>query len=185
MMTSSNGNILRVTGSLCGEFTGHRWIPLTQASDAEIWFFSLICAWINGWVNSSEAGDLRRHRAHYDVTLMYIVSLDVIKLWSLRLHIIVWGVINDKSAAVVYIMPWHQLGTKSLSKPIMTHFSDTYIIARPTRVNTYIHIQNLRRLQHRKKVIEDFRERNIYIYILERNNNWIEDISWIFYSMVV
>ena len=27
----------------------------------------LICAWINGWVNNSEAGDLRRHRAHYDV----------------------------------------------------------------------------------------------------------------------
>ena len=34
MMTSSNGNIFRVTGPLCGEFTGHRWIPLTQASDA-------------------------------------------------------------------------------------------------------------------------------------------------------
>ena len=27
--------------------------------------FSLICAWMNGWVNSH---DLRRHRAHYDVT---------------------------------------------------------------------------------------------------------------------
>ena len=27
-------------------------------------------AWINGWVNNSEGGDLRRHRAHYDVTLM-------------------------------------------------------------------------------------------------------------------
>ena len=24
--------------------------------------FSLSCAWINGWVNNSEAGDLRRHR---------------------------------------------------------------------------------------------------------------------------
>ena len=24
MMTSSNGNIFRVTGPLCGEFTGHR-----------------------------------------------------------------------------------------------------------------------------------------------------------------
>ena len=29
--------------------------------------FSLICAWINGWVNTREAGDLRRHRAHYDL----------------------------------------------------------------------------------------------------------------------
>ena len=39
MMTSSNGNISRVTGPLCGEFTGHRWIPLTKASDAELWSF--------------------------------------------------------------------------------------------------------------------------------------------------
>ena len=32
--------------------------------------FSLNCAWINGWVNNREAGDLRRHRAHYNVTVM-------------------------------------------------------------------------------------------------------------------
>ena len=32
--------------------------------------FSLICAWINGWVNNREAGDLRRHRAYYDVIVM-------------------------------------------------------------------------------------------------------------------
>ena len=38
MMTSSNGNIFRVTGHLCGEFTGPRWIPHTKASDAELWF---------------------------------------------------------------------------------------------------------------------------------------------------
>ena len=39
MMTSSNGNIFRVTGLLCGEFTGPRWIPRTKASDAEIWCY--------------------------------------------------------------------------------------------------------------------------------------------------
>ena len=33
--------------------------------------FSLICAWINGWVNNREPGDLRGHRVHYDVTVMY------------------------------------------------------------------------------------------------------------------
>ena len=32
--------------------------------------FSLICARINGWVNNGEAGDLRRSRAYYDVTVM-------------------------------------------------------------------------------------------------------------------
>ena len=35
--------------------------------------FSLICVWINGWVNNREAGNLRRHRAHYDVIVMMIL----------------------------------------------------------------------------------------------------------------
>ena len=74
MMTSSNGNIFRVTGHLCGEFTGHRWIPRTKASDGELWCFALICAWINGWVNNVEAGQLRRHRAHYDVNVMWYMD---------------------------------------------------------------------------------------------------------------
>ena len=34
--------------------------------------FSVICAWINGWVNNREAGDLRRHRAHcYLIAMSY------------------------------------------------------------------------------------------------------------------
>ena len=32
--------------------------------------FSLISAWINEWVNNRQAGDLRRHRGHYDVIVM-------------------------------------------------------------------------------------------------------------------
>ena len=32
--------------------------------------FSLICVWINDWVNNRETGDLRRYRAHCDVTVM-------------------------------------------------------------------------------------------------------------------
>ena len=39
MMTSPNGNIFRVTGHLCGEFTGPRWISYTKPSNAELWFF--------------------------------------------------------------------------------------------------------------------------------------------------
>ena len=35
--------------------------------------FSLICAWTNGWVNNRDAGDLKRHRAHYDVNVMTTV----------------------------------------------------------------------------------------------------------------
>ena len=39
MMTLLKGNILSVTTPSCGEFTCHRWIPLTKASDAELWDF--------------------------------------------------------------------------------------------------------------------------------------------------
>ena len=72
MMTSSNGNIFRVTGHLCGEFTG----PRVNSPHKGQWrgglMFSLICAWINRWVNNREAGDLRRYHAHYDVTVMIL-----------------------------------------------------------------------------------------------------------------
>ena len=43
MMTSSTGNIFRVTGPLWGKSTGHQWIPHIKASDAELWCF-LWCA---------------------------------------------------------------------------------------------------------------------------------------------
>ena len=50
----------------------HRW-PVNSPHKGQ-WcralMFSLICAWINGWVNNREAGDLRRHHTHYDVTVM-------------------------------------------------------------------------------------------------------------------
>ena len=68
MMTSSNGNIFRVTGPLCGEFTGPGEFPtqrpVTRGFDV---FFDLR---INGWVNNRQAGDLRRHRGHYNVSVM-------------------------------------------------------------------------------------------------------------------
>ena len=34
--------------------------------------FSLISARLNGWVNNREAGDLRRIRPHYDVTVQFL-----------------------------------------------------------------------------------------------------------------
>ena len=37
--------------------------------------FSLIYAWTKGWTNSRNAGDLRRHCAHYDVIVMHAVLL--------------------------------------------------------------------------------------------------------------
>ena len=80
MITLSNGIIFRVTGHLCREFTGPRWIPRTKASDAERWCFLLICIWINGWVNNREAVDLRRNRAHCDVTVV-MSPISILQPW--------------------------------------------------------------------------------------------------------
>ena len=48
---------------------GHSLFPAQRHKGGAL-MFSLICAWINGWVNNREAGDLKRHHAHYDVTVM-------------------------------------------------------------------------------------------------------------------
>ena len=45
--------------------------------------FSLICAWINAWVNNREAGDLRRPRAHYNIIVMNIHALALFLKMSL------------------------------------------------------------------------------------------------------
>ena len=68
-MTSSNGNIFRVTGPLWGIHRSSVNSPHKGQWRGAL-LFSLICAWINGWVNNRETGDLRRHRAPYDVIVM-------------------------------------------------------------------------------------------------------------------
>ena len=52
---------------------GIHWSPVNSPyKDQWCWalMFSLICAWINGGVSNRDAGDLRPHRAHYDVFVM-------------------------------------------------------------------------------------------------------------------
>ena len=56
---------------------GIHWSPVNYPQKGQCrgaLMFPLICAWINGWTNNREAGELSRHRAHYDVTVMYSVS---------------------------------------------------------------------------------------------------------------
>ena len=79
-MTSSNGNISRVTGPLCGEVTGEfpSQRPVTRSF---VVFFDLD---LNKRL--SEVGDLRRHRAHYDVTVMSFTCLRVI-VWKSTLFL--------------------------------------------------------------------------------------------------
>ena len=54
---------------------GIHWLPVNSPYKGQ-WcralMLPLICPWINSWVNNREAGDLRCHRAHYDITVMLI-----------------------------------------------------------------------------------------------------------------
>ena len=61
-MTSSNGDIFRVSGHLINSPHKGQWRGALM--------FSLICVRINDWVNNREADDLRRYRAHCDVIVM-------------------------------------------------------------------------------------------------------------------
>ena len=69
-MTSLNETLSALLAICAGnspvisEFPAQR--PVTRSFVAL--FF--IRVWMNGWVNNGEAGDLRRHRAHYDDILM-------------------------------------------------------------------------------------------------------------------
>ena len=59
--------------------------------------FSLICIWINGWVNNLEAGDLRRYRAHCGVTVMNVQNVQ----WDLKIspgtsYVLSLSAINEK-----------------------------------------------------------------------------------------
>ena len=69
MMLPWNGNLFRVTGHLCGEFSGPRWIP-HKGQWRGVLMFSFIYAQINGWVNNRKAGDLGHHHVYYDITVM-------------------------------------------------------------------------------------------------------------------
>ena len=85
--------------------------------------FSLICAWTNGCANNRDAGDLRRHRAHYDVTVMvntnslyrwidndvywkYITlykQMTIMKLTTMIMMIIMWGLYIYNVISDMYI----------------------------------------------------------------------------------
>ena len=58
------GTFSALLGPLWGKSTSH-WCGALM--------FSLICAWSYGWANNQDAGDVRRHCAHYDVTVIWPV----------------------------------------------------------------------------------------------------------------
>ena len=69
---------------------------------------SLICVSINCWVNNREAGDLRRHRGHYDVNVMFNSFPPSAAYMRQCIGL-----------ALVQIMVCRLFGAKPLSKPML------------------------------------------------------------------
>ena len=104
---------------------GHQCFPLTKSRDAEL---SLICAWINGWISNQKAGDLRRHLAHCDFTVMrdhyhkYPLRLD--KLFTRFFNELQWsntwvGTGLVMAAGVTWNILWiaiHRDGSHTIAK---------------------------------------------------------------------
>ena len=103
--------------------------------------FSFICVWIIGWVNNRETGDMRRYRAHCDVSVM--TGLDLLGLnkitenspatfpnaFSLMKKLIFWlkfhwSLFLWVRMTLVQVMAWHRTGHKPLSEPMMAKFHD-------------------------------------------------------------
>ena len=77
--------------------------------------FSLICAWINAWVNNRKAGDFRRHRSHYDAIVMIPPHHD--DSAKQHAHNRNWYNTRDRK-------PWHSCSTFSWNKK--NHYKITY-----------------------------------------------------------
>ena len=109
-----------------GEFLAQR--PVTRSFNI---FF--ICVWINGWVNNREAGDVRRYRAYYDVTLVNfldvwllftgqnLTKIFVEPLWRLSFfHMnFYWKTLPLHTRNLFHSIEWHFLSMGKLSTTFM------------------------------------------------------------------
>ena len=110
MMTSSNGNIFRVTGHLCEEFNGYRLNPRTKASDAELWCFS--------WSAPEQMDNVK--------------TWDGVMLWEEFIIIIFWNgfttILRDIYTPILrdgFSSPWEFLTPVTMGKMDSRPWNDT------------------------------------------------------------
>ena len=77
--------------------------------------FSLICSWTNGW-RHRDAGDFRRHRDHYDVTVMHFELIET--EWRISTSANKVIICSDAGLLVAFI--WTNAGWSS-TRPIATN----------------------------------------------------------------
>ena len=120
--------------------------------------FSLICAWINRWVNNCEAGDLRRYRAHYDriritelntMPVFYLSFYVTISTWTfgmLPIHILISHPYSNING-VISCLPFHMgivrhLIAKMYLLLIYVEMSDTQLFVKYASALRYSFIKS-------------------------------------------
>ena len=90
--------------------------------------FSLIGTRINGWVNNGVAGDLRRYRAHYDVTVIQevirkfhkysrlLLSRDSNSFYERQQFILHWDAIGDNHHKELASAGWRKLWLHQINR---------------------------------------------------------------------
>ena len=62
--------------------------------------FSLICPWINGWVNNRKDDYLRRHRAHYDFFTSHCFLTHLWELFDSIVHVSICEIVCRAAVCV-------------------------------------------------------------------------------------
>ena len=114
-----------------------RWIPRTKGQWRGTLIFSLICVWINSWVNNREAGDLRRHRGHYDVSVMSRVTLHSVVLHIYTIHVWVHLILEYIG---ILIVSWSHLGCQKTH--VLKFKSTLNLLKRICYLNWYDYVLN-------------------------------------------
>ena len=122
MMTSSNGDIFqrywpfvwRIHRSLMNSPHKGQWRGTLM--------FSVICVRINDWVNNREAGDLRRYRAHNDVTVIPNPSQDTALERERELSLSLYTIENGIKSIWYYTTEVHDGVTLAAINPLRAKF---------------------------------------------------------------
>ena len=155
-MTSSNGNIFRVTGHLCGEFTGHWWIPsqrpVTRSFDVFCdlslnkrlskqswgWWFETLSRPFWRHRNVLNTLRLRQNRHHFaDIFKCILVNENVWISINISLKFAPKCQI-DNIPALVQIMLWRRPGNEPLTEPMTFSLLTHICVIRSQWVNTYM-----------------------------------------------
>ena len=82
-LNHEHDDVIKTFSALLALCAGNSPVPVNFPHNGQ-WrgalMFSLICVWINDWVNNREAGDLRRHCGHYDVNVMILSHMIITTL---------------------------------------------------------------------------------------------------------